>query len=532
MSLYLLVMAPIFVALLLYLLPLKFSRVLSLFLQAGIVAFALSLFLQVKNTGDALIAQTGGAGILGIALYSDRTAAVFVLLTTVLFLCMMVYTLTREAKDKLFIFLLVTLQSLVMLIFLSRDLFNIYLSVEVSTMLCAILIMYKRDARSLYDGLVYLLTNTVAMLFFLLGVGMLYRQFGVLDIAVLGNAIAAVKDGKTLVLPFALIMTGVGLKCAFMPVFSWLPKAHGTPGAPSVVSAILSGLYVKASLYLFMRMRDMFAPAIDMDAFFLVVGIITGLGGIILAVSQKDIKLILAYHTISQLGLILIGLTLHNDYAMSGALLHIVNHALFKSLLFLTAGILIAHYKTRNIYEMKGVLKQMPWVGAAILAGILGITGAPLFNGSISKYLIKASGDLAWAEVFIILINVGTVLSFVKYGQILFGKSTEKREKQNATQTGVVLTLAVLCLLTGVLGAQMANVLFGITIVITPIEYVQKALIWAVSMAVGWVLYKYVLAKWAFFKSGPKLELSFNNVCACIVGFFFLILSVGYFTMK
>ena len=114
-----------------------------------------------------------------------------------------------------------------------------------------------------------------------------------------------------------------------------------------------------------------------------------------MAVCQKDIKLILAYHTVSQVGLIVAGLCSGTSYGYSGAMLHIYNHALFKSLLFLAAGILIKQYGTRNVYEIRGVMRSLPAVGAACAAGILGITGAPFFNGSISKYFLMKELDPA-----------------------------------------------------------------------------------------------------------------------------------------
>lgn len=530
MELYLFVILPIFVAILLYLLPSKFTTILIAIVYICMLLKSIHLFYYNRFLNEIVTTTIGGNGILGINLYCDLTASVFLILITFLFLCIFIYTIVREKTNKLFTFLITSLESLIILIFLSRDIFNIYVAVEVSTIICSILIMFKRDSRSIYDGLVYLLSNIVGMTFFLLGIGILYRQFGVLDISVLKDLISQV-DKSQLILPYSLIMTGICLKCALFPVHSWLPFAHGTPGAPTVVSAILSGLYVKGGIYLFIRMREMFMPSLNLDWFFLIIGIITSIAGIIMAISQKDIKLILAYHTISQLGLIIVGISTGNKYGMAGSMLHIINHAMFKSLLFLTAGILITKYKTRNVYEIRGVMRSMPLVGVAIVAGILGITGAPLFNGSISKYFIQSGVESFIVEVFLIIINFGTVLSFVKFGQVIFGSKREIEFKYDIYSTTVVVILAILCLATGILGSQFVHFIFKIDLHIDLKGYILKSVFWIANFYIGWLVYHNIISKSKRIKQGIDFSMDFNIICLCTVSMFLIILGAGYISI-
>ena len=527
--LYILLLSPIATGICFYIFSFKRVRILALALQSIVFLFTVYIFGHVHGMDVPLVESIGNWGTLSIQLYCDRIVSVFLTLTAMLFLAFFTFVQGKDYFNRLFIFLFATLQSLIMLIFLSADLFNIFVAVEISTVICGILIMYKHDSRSLYDGLVYLMTNIVGMLFFLMGIGFLYRQFGTLNIYQMAAYMHDAESSDVL-LPFAFIMTGVGLKCALMPVFSWLPKAHGTPGAPSIVSAVLSGLYVKGGIYLFLRMRDMFAPAIEMDGFFLALGIITGMAGWIIAVSQKDIKLILAYHTISQLGLILIGISLGGT-SRWGAVYHIMNHAVFKSLLFLSAGMIVDTYHTRNIYQIRGVFRTMPVVSIATMAAILGITGAPLFNGSISKYLIQSAEINRAAEIAILLINGGTVLSFVKYAHIFFGKPTEPvTAAVPKVQKGVVIALGVLCLAGGVGGAAFIRLLFGSTASISPLSYLWKSLIWAGSLVLGYFLYTMVLKRWSSLHRGFSIELTFNQICASIAGLFAIILAFGWIT--
>lgn len=528
MELYLLILAPILISLIIYILPYRKINYLSIVVQIVTLALSLRNLFSVKSTGIPILVSTGGEGIMGISLISDSISSVFVVLVTFLFLIFNIYNSSDYLHDKLFNFLFLTLESLIMLLFLSRDIFNIFISIEISIIISALLIMYKRDSRSIYDGLLYLMINASGMMFFLFGIAVMYKMFGVLDVAALKEALKN-STVKELAIPYALLMVGTGIKCALIPVFSWLPKAHGTPGAPPIVIAVLSGLYIKTSIYLYIRMRDMFSPVIDMDTFFIVVGIVTSIFGFILALCQIDIKMILAYHTISQLGLMMIALSFDNEMAQAGGMFHIINHALFKSLLALSSGSVAKFYKTRNIYEIKGVMKKLPFTGVAILVGILGITGAPLFNGSISKYFIQTGAhDLWWVESFINVINLGTVLSFVKFSNVLKGHPSEliaaKPSSEVRAHSVAMMMLAALCFIAGVNGNAIVNYLFDLDLVIDSALYLKKTMIWLAFIFIGILVYKFIISKLKFFKKGLSIELAYNDVVVTIVVYFFIVL--------
>ena len=378
---------PIVIGILLFVIPIrKPARVVAAAAQAALFGFAFYVFLMCKS-GDITTRVGNYEGLMGIALRVDTLASVFLMLTSFIFLVATVYCF-NEKFSRLFWFFLFVWQGLLNSVFMSNDIFNIFVLVEVATVVVAVLIMFTRDNRSMYDGMVYLMINIIAMQFYLFGTGYIYKLTGTLDMAAAAEAIALL-DKASLVLPVALVMTGVSLKCALMPLFSWLPKAHGTPGAPSAVSAILSGLHIKSGVFLFIRYQAIFAQ-VDMSGFFLAAGIITGLAGALFALSQTDVKLMLAYSTISQVGLIMIGLNVPEVHAYTGSVYHIFNHALFKSALFLCAGALTHAYGTRDVGQIRGVLKRYPLVGVASIMAILGIIGTPFFNGSISKYFITS----------------------------------------------------------------------------------------------------------------------------------------------
>ncbi len=461
---------------------------------------------------------------LGITLYCDHIAAVFLVLVSFLFLCMFLYASVHDKANKLFSFLFTVLEGLVMLIFLSDDLFNIFVAIEVSAIVCAILIMFKRESRSIYDGLVYLLINIIGMIFLLLGIGGIYRQLGVLDLSAI-SAVVSTRPPSELILSFALIITGVLLKCAIFPLHFWLPTAHGTPGAPTVVSAILSGVYVKSGIYLFMRIEGIFGEIFPLTDLFFWLGVITSIVGIIMAVCQSDIKLILAYHTISQIGLIIAGLSTENEYVQSGAVLHIINHAIFKSLLFLAAGMIIKKYNTRNIYKIKGVMRSIPLAGIAVICGILGITGAPFFNGSISKYFIGQTSDLLSTILFTI-INFGTILSFVKFKSMLTGKKQDLPFVYDLSSTAVILTLSALCLITGIFAEPFLFLVLGVPLNIGISGYISKTAAWAACFLIALIFYDKLLKKNKALRAGIDFTVDLTTMAFCI-GFGFMVI-LGY----
>jgi multicomponent Na+:H+ antiporter subunit D len=327
-------------------------------------------------------------------------------------------------------------------------------------------------------------------------------------------------DKNALILPYALIMTAISLKCALLPLYNWLPKAHGTPSAPSAVSALLSGVHIKGGVYLFIRTQSLFAE-IDVSMFFLVIGIVTGIAGFVRAITQSDIKLILAYHTISQVGMIMASLNIGDSYAYTGGLYHAFNHAIFKSALFLSAGIIIKVYGTRCIYDIRGVFRRLPLVGVATLMAVLGITGAPLFNGSISKYFIM-SGTNWLVSALLIFINLGTIISFIKYSRILLGhyEADDKAVKVKMGEQVAILILGALCFIGGIFGEEFIGFLFNVQVSVDSAGYFEKTLLYMASVVAGYLVYKYYVLRSSLLKRLREVDIGFRGMCMLMGGFF------------
>ncbi|MCL1862987.1 MAG: hypothetical protein FWF78_05435 [Defluviitaleaceae bacterium] len=513
------VVIPILIAVLLFIFSTNTgARILAIVMQT--VLFGISVWLVFATRTQDIVTYVGSEGdALGIVLRANTLSSVFILLTTFIFLAAAIYTYKEERDMRTFWFLLFLLEASFVGLFLTNDLFNIFVLVEVSTLVTVILTLFDRKQRNMFYGKVFLMANVVAAQFYLLGLAYVYRFTGVLDIYRVTEAIAHA-DRANLVLPYVLIMTTIAFKCTLIPFFSWTPKAKIYPLSPTIVAAILSGLQAKTAIYLFLRIQEVFAPVAATE-FFIVIGIIAGVFGAFMAICQTNIKMILAYHTVSQVGLIIIGVS--SDLSYIGGLYHIVSHAMFKTTLFLGVGIIFHSYGTGNVYKIRGVFRRMPVVSIGMAAAVLGIVGAPFFIGSVSKYFLSYDVPLLMNMIFII-ISLGTIISFIKFSGMFFGKLELRGDIPIAEgcRTVPVVIMGAICLVGGIFGPQMIYILFRYSVTVDFFGYVQKSLIFFGSLVVGYAVYKFAVNE--KLKNIGDINFSFKSICASLGVFFGIML--------
>ncbi len=349
---------------------------------------------------------------------------------------------------------------------LTRDLFSLYLFLEVASISSYVLVAFGLEHDGIESAIKYLLLSAVATSMVLLGIALVYTATGTLEFGALRAILAASGSpvSGVFLLAAALFIGGFGLKAAVMPFHAWLPDAH--PSAPAPISAMLSGVVIKvAGVYALTRIFFNIFPTIgQVHTVFLVLGTISMIAGAVLAYFQRDFKRMLAYSSISQIGYIMIGLGLGNLLGLVGALFHIFNHALFKSLLFLNSGAVQYRLHTRDIEEMGGLENRMPVTSITSVFGTLSIAGVPPFNGFYSKLFIVlgalAAGKITIA-VLAILVSIFTLGYFlIIQRKVFFGKLNEKwrdiREAPFAMSCAVIL-LATACLLSGIFFHSVTN---------------------------------------------------------------------------
>ena len=344
------------------------------------------------------------------------------------------------------------------------DLFNLFVFMEILSLSSYALVAISGERTAEMAGFKYLLMGAISSLMVLFSIGLLYAATGSLNMADISSRLA---DGAVGPIPLAMALAGLTMgfmvKAALFPLHIWLPDAHAI--APSPVSAVLSGLVVKTGLIGMIRVYQIYygAKVLDLSSLntmLVWLGAISIVMGAFFAIFQEDIKMMLAYSTISNVGYIVMGLGLASRYSVIGASVHIFNHALIKATLFLAAGCLI--YKTgyRTLYDLRGVGKAMPLTTAALSIGAISIVGIPPTAGFLCKWYIALGAFEAGQPFFGIALIFGALLIFVYYIRMVnsfyFQQPVHPEildvGEAPASMLAPVLVLAALCLIMGVLG--------------------------------------------------------------------------------
>src|SRR6056297_88387 len=365
------------------------------------------------------------------------------------------YMSMEHHRDRFYLWMSITFSGILGTV-MAADLFTMFLFFELMTFSSYVLVAHNESTESILAGNSYIFIGVVGGLSLLLGMIILYSHTGTFAFKPLASQISQMGNVKYFM--SFLFIVGFGIKAGMLPLHIWLPKAH--PVAPTPASALLSGILIKIGAYGILRLTtSIFMPAMSEIAGyadplwnmsknigFVVtwMGIITMTVGVYLALQQTNIKKMLAYHSISQMGYIIMGIGVEaylgykGGMGFAGAIYHIVNHALFKSLLFMVAGVVYLRTKELNMYKLGGLWRKLPFTALVALIASLGIAGVPLFNGFASKSLVHHAiieayhyghASFRYAEWIFIAVSAGTVCSFIKLFKLVFlGKLPEKYE--------------------------------------------------------------------------------------------------------
>jgi multicomponent Na+:H+ antiporter subunit D len=352
---------------------------------------------------------------------------------------------------------------------MSGDLFHLFVFLEIYAIATYALVALG-GPRATLASLRYLIFGTIGSGFYLLGVGFLYFMTGSLNMADVAERLGPVLDNQTVVAGLVLIVVGLAIKMALFPLHVWLPEAHSY--APPAVAALLAAVQVKVAAYALVRILfDVFGldvvaldlPVADLLVWFSAAGIVFGS---VLAIAQRDLKRMLAYSTVAQLGFIGVGIGLANAFALVGALLHVLNHAVMKGCLFLIAGGIGEQTGLRDIPSMRGLARRMPITGAALTLAALSMIGVPPTAGFFSKwYLLLGALDGGRPLVAVVIggSSLLTLWYFLKVFETIY--STDPEVHPNvavATEAsprvlGPVLALAALIIVIGLANATIVG---------------------------------------------------------------------------
>lgn len=449
-------------------------------LAACAASFLVSvLLLLAVIDGGFLSYHIGGwAPPLGIEYRVDATNALILMLISAMATVALIYARDsvmaeiRRSRHTLFYacYLLCFTGLLGMVI--TGDAFNIFVFLEISSLSTYVLVAAgaERDRRALTAAFDYLILGTIGATFFVIGLGMLYMSTGTLNLADLSDRIADQGANRTILAGFTFIVVGMSLKVAMFPLHLWLPNAYTY--APSAVTVFLSATATKAALYVIIRfLFSVFTPEFEFELRTLAyvlgpLAVIAMFAASFVAVFQSDLKRMLAYSSLAQIGYMLLGVAMINASGIAASLVHMFNHGITKALLFMVVGALVLRSNGSFYTQIAGLGRRMPVTGAALVIGGLSLIGVPGTAGFVSKWvLVQGAFENGWwwLALLIVLSSLIAVIYVWRAVEVLYlqdpAEDTTARDPP-ALMMAPMIALAVACIWFGIdtdltLGAAM-----------------------------------------------------------------------------
>lgn len=344
---------------------------------------------------------------------------------------------------------------------LTGDAFNVFVFLEISSLSTYALVAHGRDRRALLAAFRYLVMGTIGATFLLIGIGLMYMMTGTLNMVDLAQRLPASADTTTVRAALAFVIVGLGLKLAMFPLHLWLPNAY--THAPSVVTIFLAATATKVALYVMLRfVFTVFSPeysfiVLPLSSLLMVLAAAGMLAGSWTALFQDNLKRLLAYSSVGQIGYMLLGISLATAAGLTAAMLHLFNHALMKGALFMAVGAIVYRTGTVSIKGLHGRGREMPWAFTGFALAGLSIIGVPLTAGFISKwYLVLAA--LEAGQWWLVMLVVITSMMAVAY----IWKVIEAAWFHEAPAGRTEVAEAPISLLVPLWGLVAANFWFGI----------------------------------------------------------------------
>ena len=414
----------------------------------------------------------GWAPPWGIEYVVDPLSGGMAALITLIAVCVVVYAGPQAdggsaARGGMFHSLFLLLVTGLLGIVLTGDMFNLYVFLEISS-LAAYALLASGGIRGTVATFRYLIVGTIAATFYLLGTGYLYALTGTLNMADMAMRLTAVVDARAYGVAVVLIVIGLAIKAALFPLHGWLPDAYTY--APAPVTGFIAAVMAKVSAYALFRVLYFVTPAEGASAQVLMllgwVSVIAVLAGSILAMAQQDIRRMLAYSSVGQMGYIILGFALGTPAALVGALLHLFGHAVMKGCLFLVVGGIRWRTGIYKISDYAGMGRRMPLTMAAFVVAALAMIGLPPTLGFFSKWYLLSGAVEAGAWLFVAALVLSSLLGVVYFFRVFefaylktpeAGQGTPPREELPLHMLAPILVLTAAVLVFGLLNQQVVG---------------------------------------------------------------------------
>ncbi len=404
-------------ALMLVVRPLLAQRTISGMALLASLVTSITVLVDVWGDGPVKVVRLGGwPGEFAITMVADRLASVMVVVALVVVSAVLVYAMGQGGADEKSPFyhpVYMVMAAGISQAFLAGDLFNLFVAFEILLMASYVLLTLEGTSAQIRSGTTYVVLNVIESMVLVVTVGLIFAATGTVNMAELPERLAALPDGVRMGLQLLLLLA-FGIKAAVFPLFFWLPDSY--PTAPSSVSAVFAGLLTKVGVYCLIRVQTLLFPG-ELDGLVMVIGALTMLIGVIGAVSHTDMKRILSFHIISQIGYMVFGLGVGGPVAIAATIFYLIHHIPVKTSLFLVEGIIERDSGTSSLDSVSGLARRSPFLAVLFLVPALSLAGLPPLSGFLAKFAIVRAGleDAQYLGVAVaIVVSLLTLVSMVK----------------------------------------------------------------------------------------------------------------------
>ena len=433
-----------------------------------------ALLSRVLSQGVIRYELGGWAAPWGIEYRIDALNGLLVVLISAASVLCLLYARTSVKaeieKEKIYLFYCAWLLLLTGLLGISitGDAFNVFVFLEISSLASYSLVSFGRQRAALSAAFRYLVMGTLGGTFILIGIGLLYALTGTLNMTDLATRIAVLEPNNALRAAFAFMTIGIAIKVALFPLHGWLPRAYSF--APSAAAAFIAATSTKVAVYMMLRFTlSIFGVHFSLDVMALgtLLMVLASLGVFVasmIAIQSRDLKLMLAWSSIAQVGYMMLGLALGSVTGLTATIVHVFNHALMKSALFMVAGCVALRIGSTSIDSLAGLGRRMPWTFCAFTLAGLSLIGVPFSAGFISKwYLLRGAFEQDNWMLGVLLV-VTSLMALVYIGAVI--EAAFFRTPQEGTLTAKA-TEAPMSMLIPMWLLVLANVYFGLNTTLT-----------------------------------------------------------------
>jgi len=444
----------------------KLREAAAVVMSAASVVAVYMLYLMLKATPDGiLVFYLQAAPPLGACFEIDMFGIFMAFSVTLLSFFATLYSVRYMEHDTRlteFYTLLAAMTVGMIGVAFAGDFFTLFVFWELMCIASYVLVAFRKDTWGPIEaGFKYMVMSALGASIIFLAMAFLYGMAGTVNFAHLSKALHGQPLNLWLYMVFGLLVIGFGIKSAIVPMHTWLPDAH--PEAPTPISAMLSGMLIETGLYGLCRVLFLIYEPPSFSMTIAVLSVVTMCIANLLALLQQDIKRLLAYSSIAQIGYMLVGLSAGSTYGMLGLATHVFNHSLMKGLAFLSSGSLIHMTGTRDIDEMKGVGRMMPVTTLTLFIALLGLGGIPATNGFVSKFILFSSAlgaGMWWLALLGVLNSAFSMAYYLRVLKTLVSKTEDEGLKVREApllMVGVTVVMAALIIFFGIYPAPVIS---------------------------------------------------------------------------